>query len=113
MKIALVMHPVQNLDTALRFYGDTIGLPTRFRDGDRFAALDAGGVTLALVARDERILDTPALAWQVDDIDTAMARLVAAGARVVQPPQKGPHEWRAVLRDVDGHPLVLAARLAA
>jgi predicted enzyme related to lactoylglutathione lyase len=113
MKIALVMHPVQNLDAALRFYVDALGLPIRFRDGERFAALDAGGVTLALAAHDERIVDTPALALRVDDIEAAVARLVAAGALVVQPPEKGPHEWRTVLRDVDGHSFVLTARLAA
>lgn len=111
MKIAMLLHPVENLDAALRFYCDGLGLTIKFRDAERFAALDAGGVTLALAAAGERIVDRPALAWRVDDIGAATARLLAAGARIVHPIEKGPHEWRAVLRDVAGHPLVLTAEL--
>ena len=106
----MLMQPVDDLDAALRFYRDGLGLSVKFRDGERFAALDAGGFTLALAAAGERVVDTPALAWRVDDIDAALARLVAAGARIVSPSEKGPHEWRAVLRDVAGHPLVLTAK---
>jgi len=113
MKVAMLMHPVEDLDAALRFYRDGLGLHVKFRDGERFVAFDAGGLTLALAAAGERIVDAPALAWRVDDIEAAVARLVAAGARIVSPIEKGPHEWRAVLRDVAGHPLVLSARLVA
>jgi predicted enzyme related to lactoylglutathione lyase len=111
MKLAMLLQPVEDMAAALHFYGDALGLPLMFRDGERFAALDAGGLTLALVAGAERIVDVPALAWRVDDIDAALARLVAAGAQVLSPPARGPHERRAVLRDVAGHPLVLSAKL--
>jgi predicted enzyme related to lactoylglutathione lyase len=113
MKVAMLLHPVEDLDAALRFYRDGLGLPIKFRDGERFVALDAGGLTLALAAAGERVVDTPALAWSVDDIEATVARLVAAGALIVSPMEKGPHEWRAVLRDVAGHPLVLSAKLVA
>jgi predicted enzyme related to lactoylglutathione lyase len=110
MKVAMLVHPVEDLDAAVRFYRDALGLPLKFRDGERFCALDAGGLTLALAAAGERIVDAPALAWRVDDIDAEVARLVAAGAQITSPVEQGPHERRAVLRDPAGQPLVLTER---
>src|SRR6266436_1311745 len=37
----LFRSPVADLDQAIRFYRDGLGLAVRFQDGDRFAALDA------------------------------------------------------------------------
>ncbi|HKB30245.1 MAG TPA: VOC family protein [Streptosporangiaceae bacterium] len=36
-----VLYPVADLDQAIRFYRDGLGLAVKFQDGDRFAALDA------------------------------------------------------------------------
>lgn len=109
-KLGMVLHPVDDLEKALRFWQDALGLALRFRDGERFCALDAAGVTIALAAGTERITEAPAVSLQVDDVDAVVAKLEAAGAQVVSPPADGPHERRAVLRDPSGNPVVLYAR---
>jgi predicted enzyme related to lactoylglutathione lyase len=84
----------------------------KFKDGERFCALDAGGITVGLVAHEERIVDQPALVYRVDDIGATVARLVAAGAQVLRPITQVLYERRAVLKDRKGFPLVVTAKLA-
>jgi predicted enzyme related to lactoylglutathione lyase len=113
MQARLLLYPVTEIDTALPFFTQALGLPVKFRDGDRYCALDAGALTLALVAGAERLVDQPALAFRVDegeDIAAAIARLADAGAAVAQPAAQGPHETRAVLRTPEGFALVLSAK---
>lgn len=113
MQARLLLYPVADIDTALPFFTEALGLPVKFRDGDRYCALDAGALTLALVAGEERLVDQPALAFKVDegdDIAAAIARLEAAGATVAQPAAQGPHETRAVMRTPEGFALVLSAK---
>ncbi len=109
-KVGMVIYPVASLDAAASFYGEALGLPVRFRDGDRFCAFDGGGVTVALAAGAERLCDTPAVSYQVDDLEGAVATLSAAGASVLRPIEEGPHERRAVLRDPSGNAFVVYAR---
>ncbi len=111
MRVQTLLYPVDDLETTLCFFRDALALPLKFRDGDRYAAFDAGGITLGLVSGDERLIDSPALALRVDDIDAAMTQLSANGAVVLRPVECGPHERRAVLRAPDGQTLVLTTRL--
>ena len=110
-----VLCPVADLDEAIRFYRDALGLAVRFRDGDRFAALDAtgdgdgAGVTLALAAAGEDITGAVAASFKVADVAAAARRLTDAGAQLVRGPEDGPHETRAVLRDPAGNPFVIYA----
>jgi len=110
MKIHTLLYPVDRLEPAIAFFRDTLGLPLKFRDGERYAALDAGSLTLGLAAGEERIVDRPALALRVDDLEDALAGLLAAGASLLRPAEEGPHETRAVLQAPGGHPLVLSAK---
>jgi predicted enzyme related to lactoylglutathione lyase len=85
--------------------------PVKFTDGERFAALDAGGTTLALVVGTEDITGgTPAISVRVVDLLAAIQRLVAGGAAVVSPAAEGPHEVRTVLRDPAGQLVVVYAK---
>jgi predicted enzyme related to lactoylglutathione lyase len=106
-----LFYPVSDLPLALALFRDRLGMSLRFRDGARYAALDAGGVSLALLAGTERIVDRAALGLRVPDLHAAVKTLVAAGAQIVSAPEPGPHEWRAVLREPGGNPLVLSQRL--
>ncbi|BDB26467.1 VOC family protein [Cupriavidus sp. P-10] len=113
MQARLLLYPVANLDAALPFFTEGLGLAVKFRDGDRYCALDAGALTLALVAGEERLVDQPVLAFKVDEgeeIAAAIARLVDAGAAVTLPAAQGPHETRAVLQTPQGFALVLSAK---
>jgi predicted enzyme related to lactoylglutathione lyase len=107
-KIGNVMVAVPDLDAACAFYGDVMGLTLKFRDGDRFAAFDGGGVTLALVSGEEDVTSgETAPGFKVADVAGAVDELVAAGASVVVATTEGPHEIRAVVRDPAGNALVL------
>ena len=98
MKASMMLYPVDTIDAALPLFVDGLGLTVKFRDGERYCALDGA----ALVFRvDEN-----------DDLYAAMARVVAAGASVRAPVQQGPHELRAVLEDKNGALLVLSQKRA-
>jgi predicted enzyme related to lactoylglutathione lyase len=114
----LVNIDVDNLDAALAFYTRAFAL----RPGQRFGAdgveLLGGPAPIYLLLkppgspatpqvrdrRDYRRHWTPLhLDWVVDDLETALARAVAAGARVEQAPAT--HAWGriALLADPFGH----------
>jgi catechol 2,3-dioxygenase-like lactoylglutathione lyase family enzyme len=106
-----LLWPVPDIDAALAFYVDALGMTLAFRDADRFAAVRAGGVTLALVSGTEDVTaGVPAPACLVADLASSVATAEAAGAEIVVRAQEGPHEVRAVLRDPSGHFVVLYQR---
>ncbi|MEV0084536.1 VOC family protein [Saccharopolyspora sp. NPDC050642] len=108
VKLGNVLHPVADVDAAVQFYAATFGLATKFVDGDRYAALDAGGTTLALAGPSEDITGgAPAASFKVSDVAAALATLVESGGSVVRQPERGPHEVRAVARDPWGNTFVV------
>lgn len=105
-----LLHPAADLDAAVAFYRDALGLSVTFRDGDRFVALDAGGTVLALVSGTEDIVKGRAAgSFRVADVATSVERVIAAGGRLLRGPESGPHEVRAMVSDPDGTWLVLHA----
>lgn len=115
MQSNLLLYPVDDIDAALPFFEQGLGLAVKFRDGGRYCALDAGPITVALVAGEERLVSQPALAFRLEageDIAAAIERLLAGGARIAQPLASGPHELRAVLTTPQGFPLVVSAKPA-
>ena len=106
-KVGMVVHPVADLDQAQKFYEEILGLKLKFRDGERFCAFDVNGVTIALAAHEERLTTAPAVSYKVDDAQTALATLTAAGAKPLSDLMEGPHEHRAVLADPAGNPFVI------
>ncbi|WP_327002629.1 VOC family protein [Dactylosporangium sp. NBC_01737] len=108
-RVGNVLYPTGDLSSSVAFYRDGLGLPLKFADGDRFAALDGGGVTFALAGGDEALGTTPMASFKVTDVPSSVARLTALGASLVSGPSRGPHEVRAVLHDPAGNPFVLYA----
>ncbi|GAA1832842.1 hypothetical protein GCM10009836_08720 [Pseudonocardia ailaonensis] len=107
-KIGNVLHPVGDVAAAVRFYGEAFGLTPKFVDGDRYAALDAGGTTLALAGPEEDVTGGVAAAsFKVPDVGAALDALTAAGGTVVRPAEQGPHEVRAVAKDPWGSTIVV------
>jgi predicted enzyme related to lactoylglutathione lyase len=101
---------VSNVDNALGFYRDILGLTFLFSAGPDLAFLDAGGIRI--------MLSTPqgagtagansTLYFKVSDIGATQSALVARGATNERAPQltaKMPdHElWIGFLRDPDGN----------
>ena len=106
--VTQVLHPVDDVEAAAAFYLDTLGFTTKFVDGTRYAALDAHGVTLALVGPDENVAHgDQSTGIKVADLATAVTAIVEHGGDVVVPATAGPHETRAVLRDPWGNTVVL------
>jgi predicted enzyme related to lactoylglutathione lyase len=106
-----IVHPVDDIQAAVAIYSAAFGLPIRFVDGDRYAALDGGPATLALAADTENITNIAAAAFKVDDVDAFVERLIAAGGQVIEPPADGPHERRVVVSDPWGNRVIAYAAL--
>lgn len=107
-RISVLTLGVDNLETALRFYRDGLGLPTDGIIGQEFehgevAFFDlAHGLKLALFARrdiahDAGIKETPRSPTEVtighnvaseSEVDQVMRGALSAGARLVKPAQK-------------------------
>ena len=105
-----VLHPVSNVAAAVDFYAAAFGFGTKFVDGDRYAALDTGAATLALAGPEEDLTGgDPAAAIKVGNVEEALRSVVTAGGTVVRQPELGPHEVRAVVRDLWGNLVVVYA----
>jgi predicted enzyme related to lactoylglutathione lyase len=108
VKIGNVLHPVADVDAAVTFYAKAFGLGTKFVDGDRYAALDAGGTTLALAGPAEDVTGgVPAASFKVPDVAAALAEITAGGGSVLREPEHGPHEVRAVAEDPWGNTMIV------
>ncbi len=115
---------VEELDRALAFYCDVLGLPLGHRSGS-YAQLETGVTRVSLFERQAmaatlgRDLDAPSpdapgfeLGFKVDDCDAAYTELVAAGATPAVPPTDRAWGQRtAYVRDPDGHLVELAQDL--
>lgn len=109
MKIGHIMIPCADIEASLSFYTDVLGLTLRFRDGDRYAALDGAGTTLALVAPSEQpVPGQVAIGLRVDDVETEKLRISAAGGDV-GPLTSSEHEDRRTVTAPEGTTFVLYA----
>ena len=101
---------VSNVDTALRFYRDVLGLTFLFSAGPELAFLDANGVRLMLSTPQGAgsIGHNSILYFSLSDIVATHAARVSSGATDERTPSlaaKMPdHElWTGFLRDPDGN----------
>jgi lactoylglutathione lyase len=115
---------VEDLDRALGFYVDVLGLRLGHRSGD-YAQLDTGATRLALYTRSAMAktlgmsLDLPGsnapgfeVGFKVTDVDAAFNKLIALGAQPVMPPTDRFWGQRtAYVRDPDGHLIEFAQDL--
>ena len=102
-----IILPVADLDAALGFCEQALGLPLRFRDGTRYAAFDGGRGTLALAGPDEQpVAGTIAIGLKVDDLDAVERRVREAGATIVGELTESAHERRLTFLDPDGNVFV-------
>ena len=106
-EIGTILYPAGDIERSLAFYRDGLGLAVKFRDGDRFAALDGGTVTLGLAGAAEDVAGGVAASFKVADVEATVTRMVAAGGTVVVPAEQGPHEIRAVVRDPAGNAVIV------
>jgi catechol 2,3-dioxygenase-like lactoylglutathione lyase family enzyme len=110
-KIGNVAYEVSDMDAAVAFYRDTLGLTLKFQDGGRWAAFDVGGVTLALAGADQSAGPGATVSLKVGDVE-AWSREAAARGLEVGPVRTGPHEQLVDVVDPDGNRLVVYSPLA-
>ena len=117
-RIGQIAIPVADLERAVAFYSDVLGLRLLLRAPPGLAFFDCGGVRLML-SRPEGA-DTPAgaalLYYLVPDIGAAHAALVERGVIFVQPPRPvarlPDHElWLALCRDSEDNLLALMSEV--
>jgi catechol 2,3-dioxygenase-like lactoylglutathione lyase family enzyme len=115
---------VQDLDRALRFYTQVLGLKLGHRSGD-YVQLDTGAMRLALYTRSAMgktlgmSLEAPVsnapgfeIGFKVPNVDATFSELVAGGASPLAPPTNRFWGQRtAYVRDPDGHLIELAQDL--
>jgi methylmalonyl-CoA/ethylmalonyl-CoA epimerase len=108
--------PVADLDRAVSFYRDVLGLRFLFRAPPGLAFLQCGSVRLMLGQRSPGEGDAAVgvIYYRVADLDLAYTTLRARGVRFVDQPHRiarlADHElWMAFLRDPDDHLLALMA----
>ena len=101
---------VSDVEAALGFYRDALGLTFLFQPAAQLAFLDAGGIRLMLTTPQGAgaVGANSILYFTVQDIVSTQAALVARGATEERPPQLAArmpdHElWTGFLRDPDGN----------
>jgi len=109
----MIVLSTDNLEESITFYTETLGFPLKFRDGAHFAALDGGGVTLALATSiDHPIPGQVVVGIKTDDVDGAAKAIEDAGGGIVKAPYDDAHERRAVVYDNKGNGIVFYKPLA-
>jgi catechol 2,3-dioxygenase-like lactoylglutathione lyase family enzyme len=111
-----VYYWVADMDRAVAFYRDTLGLRLVRQDGPSWAAFDVGGRTLALHgAVDGRALDPggATAVLDVDDLDVAQAILAGRGVTFDHEGDVTGYARFASFRDPDGNTLQLIEYLGA
>jgi catechol 2,3-dioxygenase-like lactoylglutathione lyase family enzyme len=112
-KDANVTVMVSNMDRAVKFYVETLGLNLKSRYGDHFAQVEAPGTTIALHPTSKNgpqpgKSGSLSIGFGVDDLEVVMASLKAKGVmfseKVVQ---DGPVKL-AFFTDPDENPLYLS-----
>ena len=100
-----VYYWTRDMDAAVAFYADVLGLALRRRDGDAWAEFDAGPVRFALHGGAEETAPRCGTAvFEVDDLDAARRALIDRGVAFDQADGEVPGYARfASFHDVDGN----------
>jgi predicted enzyme related to lactoylglutathione lyase len=115
-RIGQIAMNAKDLDRAIHFYRDTLGLPFLFRAPPSLAFFDCAGTRLLLDAPEDKEFDHPGsiLYFSVDDIGAMHRTLVSRGVVFRKEPHliaKLPDRevWMAFFDDTEGNTLALMA----
>ena len=112
LDVRMIILSTEDLDESIRFYTETLGMPLKFRDGDHFAAIDGGSVTLALATSlDHPIPGQVVVGIKTEDVDAAARAVEEAGGGIVKAAYNDAHERRAVVYDAQGNGIVFYSPL--
>jgi predicted enzyme related to lactoylglutathione lyase len=109
--------PTRDLDAAVAFYGETLGLRrSAYRPERGFAEFETGNLTLSIISPKsmgiEHHVSRNAIALHVEDIEAARAKLEEAGVEFVGDTFDTSVCHMAFFSDPDGNALMLHHRYA-
>jgi len=110
--VATVWVPVQDMQRAIAFYRDTLGLAVKDQQGDDWAEIDANGVTLGLNGREKATSSGggAVITFQPDgDLDEEVARLRESGVEFTGDISDHPWGRIAPFKDSEGNDLQVYA----
>ncbi|HVS81935.1 MAG TPA: VOC family protein [Pyrinomonadaceae bacterium] len=117
-RIGQIFVNVHDLDRAIAFYRDVLGMKFLFRAPPNMAFFDCAGIRLMLGVADRPELDHPAsiIYYKVDDIDKVYRTFKARGVKfVLKPHLVAPMPtydlWLADFRDSEGNLLALMSEV--
>ena len=90
-----VFFDVQNMDRAIKFYTETLGLPLKTRHGDQWAEVDAGTISIGLHSTEDGEAVSSngggTISFSVSELDSIVRTLKDKGAQVgeVRNPPRG------------------------
>ncbi len=99
MRLAYVMKFVADMDAAVRFYRDLVGLKLKFQSPE-WTEFDTGETTLALhLATDEHAAGECQIGFRSADLDGFYAQTSQSGVHYTQPPVQ--ERWIRIARFLD------------
>ncbi len=102
MKIRYVIKYVADMDAAVAFHRDVLGLPLRF-SSPHWSELDGGGVTLALhVASPDKPAGWTQIGYHAEDLDAFHAAAAAQGVTFTVAPREEHGQRLARFLDSEG-----------
>ncbi|PYO90735.1 MAG: glyoxalase [Gemmatimonadetes bacterium] len=114
MELAQVTNVVHDLDRAVKFHRDTLGIPLLFQAPPSLAFFQVGAVRLMLSPPENAEQDHPGsvLYLRVKDIESVHRTLVAKGVKFVGTPHRVYEAadydlWMAFFHDPDNNPMAL------
>ncbi|MGO9973166.1 MAG: VOC family protein [Solirubrobacteraceae bacterium] len=115
--VDFVSVPTRDLDSAVAFYGETLGLPRSvYRPERGFAEFETGNLTISLINLEQMGLEhhrSPnAVALHVDDMPSARATLEQRGVAFAGDTLDTGVCFMAFFADLDGNALMLHHRYA-
>ena len=105
-RIGNVFYRATDMEAAVHFYTQVLGFGLKLRDGDRWAAFDVGGMTLAIEGGSPGGPGGATVSLRCEDLEAVVEDLRSRGANIGEL-QVGPHERQAEISDPAGNVLVL------
>lgn len=101
-KISVVLIGVTDMDRAVRFYREVLGIPLKFQS-DTYTEFATHGAVLALERRKEVLSSGPAFTFPTTDIRQDRERLEEAGVKFWQDLREEDFGWVLMPHDSEGN----------
>lgn len=101
-KISVVLIGVKDMDRAVKFYRDVLGLPLKFQT-DEYTEFATHGAVLALEKRKEVVVTGPAFTFPTTDIRSDRDALEKCEMRFWKELHEAPYGWVMMPQDSEGN----------